>query len=240
MRHSDYRRCSCQFRKAAARLAIARDSHVKLIALMELVSHFEQEIAVGRFAEINRILTAECTRQRDALIRNQGLKKVAGLLKTLAKEPACFRIRRSGWSAIAPGVKQTYRAGRRCFDKAKQEGTPEVFHQWRKRAKDLFYEVGLLQPVCPEKMSIAKAELEDLGECLGSAHDLFLLTERDTIKRLDNQAKKEAGELWVLVHRRQKELQARALAIGTKFYCEKPSAFCRRLGGYWKQWRHKR
>jgi predicted dinucleotide-binding enzyme len=61
-------------------------------------------------------------------------------------------------------------------------------------------------------MSIAKAELEDLGECLGNAHDLFLLTERDTIKSLGSQAKEETGELRILVHRRQKELQAKALA----------------------------
>lgn len=34
------------------------------------------------------------------------------------------------------------------------------------------------------------------------------------------------------------ELRAQAQAIGAKFYFEKPSAFCKRLGQYWKRSRH--
>ena len=39
-----------------------------------------------------------------------------------------------------------------------------------------------------------------------------------------------------LIEERQRQLRAAALAIGARFYAEKPSAFCKRLAGYWKIW----
>src|SRR6185369_16459441 len=44
MRCSVYRRSSRLLRKAAAQLALARDSHVKVNALTGLVSHFKHEL----------------------------------------------------------------------------------------------------------------------------------------------------------------------------------------------------
>jgi len=40
-----------------------------------------------------------------------------------------------------------------------------------------------------------------------------------------------------LIDERQRELRAGALALGSRFYTEKPSAFCDRLAGYWRIWR---
>jgi hypothetical protein len=40
-----------------------------------------------------------------------------------------------------------------------------------------------------------------------------------------------------LVELRQKELRAAALALGARFYAEKPSRFCGRLENYWRVWR---
>ncbi|MGH7972567.1 MAG: CHAD domain-containing protein [Limisphaerales bacterium] len=116
-------------------------------------------------------------------------------------------------------------------------GTPEHFHEWRKRVKDLYYQIGLLCPIWPEQMTAVAAELKYLSERLGDDHDLFLLLEPDTFKSLAKQARAEAEALRGLINERQKELRARALAMGARFYQEKPRLFCQRLGQYWKRWR---
>jgi hypothetical protein len=43
-----------------------------------------------------------------------------------------------------------------------------------------------------------------------------------------------------LIEQRQRELRAAALALGARFYAEKPSTFCDRLGGYWQTWRREK
>lgn len=51
-----------------------------------------------------------------------------------------------------------------------------------------------------------------------------------------------SGELEVfcgLIEQRQRELRRVAMALGARFYAEKPSAFCQRLANYWKIWRRR-
>jgi hypothetical protein len=89
-------------------------------------------------------------------------------------------------------------------------------------------------------MSAAEAELDALGECLGDAHDLALLTEPRTLKRFRKCNEPEAETLNALAEKRQKELHHSALIMGARFYQEKPSMFCDRLQQYWKRWRRER
>ena len=86
-------------------------------------------------------------------------------------------------------------------------------------------------------MKAAEGELKQLGERLGEDHDLFLLTERKTMKRFEKEAVQDAEALKALVDERQRELRAQALALGVRFYQERPKVFCRRLRQYWKRWR---
>ena len=65
-----------------------------------------------------------------------------------------------------------------------------------------------------------------------------MLTEPGLFKRLRRAAEKEAQLLKAVAQRRQSELRLRSLALGARFYEEKPSIFCKRLARYWKKWRH--
>ena len=218
-------------------LAAARDAHVKVNALADLTAHFKTELSTHSFDEIKRILSADCRQQQAALSRGRASKEVVRLLKSLANRLGSVKLEASGWAAIGPGLKRSYRDGHRGYRLAKETGTPEHFHEWRKRVKDLLYQTGLLCRIWPEQMSATEAELKHLGERLGDDHDLFLLTESSTMKRFRKPANEEAEPLRALVEQRQKELRAHALALGARFYKQKPSAFCKRLGQYWKRWR---
>lgn len=65
-----------------------------------------------------------------------------------------------------------------------------------------------------------------------------MLTEPGLFKRLRHAAEEEAHVSKAVAKRRQTELRFRSLALGPRFYEEKPSIFCKRLARYWKKWRH--
>jgi CHAD domain-containing protein len=237
LRRADYRRCSNTLRKAAGCLAPARDAHVKVNALGELIRHFTRQLPPCPFPRITLILAEDCRNERARLSKERLPGNVTCLLKKFSKGIASARIKGSGWAAIGPGVKRTYHDGRRAYRLARENGTPERFHEWRKRAKDLLYQAELLAPIWPEQIAALETELKDLAACLGDDHDLFVLTEPTAMKRFSARAQQEAGALQALVEQRRGKLRAQALSLGARSYREKPSLLCKRLGQFWKKWR---
>ncbi|HZR17254.1 MAG TPA: CHAD domain-containing protein [Verrucomicrobiae bacterium] len=239
MPKSEYRSCSRLLRKAGKKLGVARDAHVKLNALATLVAHYAGEVPPRALATIRGLLAADCRKEQLRLSQTRAPKKVCRLLRALCRDDDSFRIKKSGWAALGPGIQRSYGRGRCAYALAHKTGKAEDFHEWRKRAKDLYYQIGLLEPIWPEQLGAAEAELKNLTECLGDDHDLFLLTEPSATKRFNAQAPHEAAALGRLVAKRQRDLRACALALGMTFYREQPSIFCNRLGQYWHRWRHK-
>lgn len=233
-----YRRCTTTLRESARLLGPPRDAHVKVNALRDLIIHFRQQLSSRPFSHTKRMLVGDCQAARRLLSERRAKKKLAPLLQDFSKETRALKIRPSGWATLGPGVKRGYRAGRRGYRLALRENTPEAFHEWRKQVKSLLYQTHLLCHIWPEQMSAAEAELKELGQRLGDDHDLFLLTEPKLLKRIRKGDGEEAETLKALVTLRQQELRSQALALGARFYQEKPAAFCKRLAGYWKRWRH--
>jgi CHAD domain-containing protein len=237
MARSDYRKYSDALRDAAAHLGAAQDAYVKVSALAELARH--SELAVRPFGRISQMLHENCRQEQAEFVRAHAPRKVKRALKRLVRRFASIRLKKSGWAALAPGLKRSYRDGRRGYQAALENGTPACFHEWRKRVKDLYYELALVRPIWPEQMMAAEAELKHLGECLGEDHDLFLLTQPSMWTQLKEGAKDEALALKALVNQRQTELREQALALGARLYAEQPSVVCKRIGYYWRRWRHK-
>jgi CHAD domain-containing protein len=236
MARSSYRKYSNALREAAAHLGAARDAHVRVSALAELASRSKP--AANPFGRISRMLHENCRQEQAGFVRAHAPRKVRRALKRFARQFASVSLKKSGWADLAPGLKRTYRDGRRGYQAALESSTPASFHEWRKRVKDLYYQTALLRRIWPEQMMASEADLKRLGQCLGKDHDLFLLTELSTWTHLQEEAKDEALALKALVNQRQTELRVQALELGARLYAEKPSLVCKRIGGYWQRWRH--
>ena len=233
-----YGRLTKKLKKTAAALAPSRDAFVKTSALEALVIHFKHDSPQPHFPAIKRALTDHCQKHLETLPGD--LKGSRRLLKQIACEFKSTRAAGSGWKVIGPGIRKTYRDGRRAYQLAGQTGAAEDFHEWRKRAKDLLYQAGFICRIWPEQMDALKDDMKKLGDCLGDAHDLSVLTGRDTLGRRARQPKEETQTLTTLADQRQEELQAKALQLGAKLYDEKTKVFCKRLKQYWKRWRRGR
>lgn len=234
----DFVRLTKRLREAAACLAAPRDACIKAKTVRDLVGHFKGQLAPGALRHVRAELRKGCDEELKRFGEKKTKSAVERLLHGVAKRLARLNVNGKGWKALRPGVNTAYRQGQRAYRMALADPSPENFHAWRKRAKDLWYHVRLLHPVWPEQLEAMAGELETLGEYLGDDHDL-------TVLRMDieERAFGNAQELDIingLIVQRQRELRTAALALGVRFYAEKPSTFCDRLAGYWHAWRREK
>ena len=236
----DFRWITKLLRKAAGHLAGPRDAYVKARTLKNLVLHFKGQLAPGALRHVRSELHRASAEEMKRFAKEGHAKSVERILQRTAKEFDDRDISGKGWKVIGPGVKSAYSEGCHAYRALLKDSSPENFHEWRKRAKDLWYQVSLLQPIWPEQMDAMAHELETLGEYLGDDHDLFVL--QQSVKQLNanDSDPRELEILHALIEERQRELRAAALALGKRFYAEKPSTFCERLAGYWHTWRREK
>ena len=228
-----YRRSTNPLRAVAGRLTPVRDAHIRLHALETLTTHFKNRLPARPFPEIKRALRRNCRKVERTYFKNNSIGKLKKILRKAGRQAGGLKIKRDGWGAIAPGLEESHRRGRTAFATVMAAPSPENFHDWRKRVKELWHQVRLLCPMRPKVLGAAADELERLGELLGDDHDLFLLKEFLAGKFKN---KKVAAGLDELIRARQQELRPAALELGARCYLEKPEVFRLRLGNYWHRW----
>ena len=236
VRKKDCRRITDLLREAADDLALPRDAYVRTRTLRNLAQHFKGQLAPGALRHVRTELRRVCDDEMKRFAKKKMARSVERTLRRVAKRLDRLKVSGKGWKALRPGVKAAYSNGQSAYQTVLKDPSPENFHEWRKAAKDLWYQVTLLRPLWPEQMDATARELETLGEDLGDDHDLAMLRQVVEEKCLDGANPRESEILNGLIEERQRELRSAALALGARFYAEKPSAFCNRLARYWRIW----
>jgi CHAD domain-containing protein len=234
---AEYRSCTEPLRDAARLLGAARDANVRLNAVVDLMNRFKRELPAREFAPFRQAFSQQCREQQRVLSGHNTFPHASRLLRAACRRISAVRLNKSGWPALATGYKKSYLAGLWAFSEVKQKPTGDRFHECRKRVKSLYYQVGLLKKARPGSLTPAEETLERLGQCLGDDHDLVLLTESWLGEQVASRSSKSIKKLHQVIGSRQRKLRSEALTLATAFYRQKPSAFCKELGTYWKQWR---
>jgi CHAD domain-containing protein len=230
----NFRRENVTFRDAGRPLSALRDAKVLVDTLDELIRHFHGRVKARSFSKLRRALL-----DRQRAVRKQVLEQdhtVAGIVRRVRaarKRVGDWPLHKGGWRAIAGGLRQVYRQARRAMQTALAELSDEALHEWRKRTKDLRYELELLQCVWPETIEPLADQAHHLTDLLGEDHDLSVLKtvareEAENTKPTDNEL------LIALLDERRQAIQTEASELGQKLFEERPSEFIRRLHGYWK------
>src|SRR4030095_2879289 len=84
---------------------------------------------------------------------------------------------------------------------------PENFHAWRKRVKDIWYQLRILQPLNRIVLTEMAHDAEVLGELLGREHDLNFLWTRLEKECSDEALRDELAQLEKLIRKRGKRLR---------------------------------
>jgi CYTH domain-containing protein/CHAD domain-containing protein len=223
------------FRDAGRLLSDCRDAEVKLATLKGLEERFGGELPPAAALSWGEALSTE--RAAIATTADEISAKIALAIEKIegggARIPA-WKLKRDSWKLIEPGLDHSYREGREALRRAQKDRDPDSVHEFRKRAKDLWYELRLLAGSWPGLLEKSAAQAHQLSELLGDHHDLAVLTE-DLEARVGVVAQQDA--IAALIARRQDELLDEALALGHRIYAEKPKHFRRRLRAYWRAWR---
>lgn len=224
------------YRDTARRLSVARDAQAVLESWERLAGWAADGLTGLDPAGVRERLAS----RRDRLAGADASAATACEGLTAARgRVACWPLEDAGFAALAPGIRHGYRQGRRRMAAAAASAADEDLHEWRKRVKDLWYHTRLLAPVWPEVMAARGRALKRISDALGDDHDLVVLG--DLLAAEPALFGDDAAQVAVppLIARRRGALQAEASRLGTLVYAEKPGAYVRRLGVYWRLWREK-
>jgi CHAD domain-containing protein len=226
------RRHNVALRDAARRLSGARDADVMLEALEGLAKRYAGQVPAATFTAIRAPLEADRELARSELQASGAIEAAVDELRSVRLQVAGWRLRRGGWAALEGGLKREYGRGRRAWRRAQHDPTVEKLHAFRKRAKDLWYHLRLLEPAAPLTLAGQVKEAHALTKLLGDDHDLAVLRERLTAIEPDVAADLEP--VFRMIDHRRLQLQEQAWIAASRAYAEKPRAFARRLQRYWK------
>lgn len=222
-----------RYRDAARLLSGPRDAEVKLATLADLRERYPDE------APALERLTGELEKERDQLAGgDEGLdarlEEAAEAISAGEAEVDGWRFAHGDFELVRPGLERAYRRGRDRYRDVRDDPSDEAVHEWRKRVKDLWYDLRVLRNAWPGAMKATADEAHHLSDLLGDHHDLAVLTETANASAPDDP---EVATLEQLARRRQDELLADALPLGERLYAEKPKRFSARLATYWHAWR---
>jgi CHAD domain-containing protein len=210
-------------RNAARRLSPVRDADVLLATFDGLTKTLRLDTEIVH--RVRAKLSDEPSAQRHVLAAQ--LPATLESLSEARSRIADWPLRSLAISDLTDGFARSYRRGRRAFREARQDPHDDRLHDWRKRAKDLWYHLRLLRDVWPPVTEVWIAEAHHLTNLLGDDHDLAVLrstlneTTRDSLRRLHT-----------AIARQRSHLQREARPLGTRMYAEKPASLRRRMRAY--------
>ncbi len=226
------RRENTALRDAARPLSRLRDAAVLLETLDDLTEG-QQDPSPQSLAPLRGAL-ADVHREAITSTKTRSLRtRLAQWLSRFPTYP--LRCTRSAldFTPLLPGLRRTYRDGRRAMQSALDDPTDDRFHEWRKRAKDLRYELEFLTPLdAPTLRPLAK-RAKRLTDLLGQDHDLAVLLAHLTTTYVDTLPNETHAALETLLLKRRRHLQRTATKLGRDLYSAKPKAFVRKLSKSW-------
>ncbi len=219
------------FRDLARPLSGPRDAQV----LLETIDMLEEHAETGAATKVLRPVRDWASRRREAMQGENTLAdRVDGALSALGQA----RKRAAGWeigdpeAALEGGLRRSYARARGGWQEARRSDDPGLMHEWRKRVKYHWYHCRLLRRAWPDAMKARAAAFDELGDALGTDHDLTVAV--DTLRRAAGDLPAETrGAVEALARERSRALRADALQKAPRLFVEKPKALSRRLLGQW-------
>lgn len=224
---------NARFRDAARALSETRDAEVKLETL-DALGEREEALPAEAVESWRKILDRDREAATNAARDEPAVAEAISLIEEGLEGIRGWKLDGDSWKLVDDALTRTYRRGRRAMKAvAKRRGEAD-FHEWRKRAKDLWYELRLFSGAWSGPLEATAGEAHKLTELLGEHHDLAVLRE-DLRER--NLGESETAALEMAIARQQETLAAKALPLGRRLYAERPKDFSRRLRRYWEAWR---
>jgi CHAD domain-containing protein len=214
-------------RKIGRLVSDLRDAQVRLQTLIQLRDETPKRSEESPFPRIEELLSLERESFSAAFAgwQKQAIPQLERAEARLLKWP----LEGLTWKQVCDAVGKIYKRGQRGLAKTINDPEPEDFHAWRKRVKDIWYQLRILQPLNRMVLTEMARDAEVLGELLGREHDLNFLWARLEKENSDEALRDELAQLEKLIRKRGKRIRTNALELGRRFYAEPAKAFAKRI-----------
>ena len=220
-------------------LSELRDAQALIETLAELKEHHphDKDGGKGTVASEFKGASDRLSERKDKIARalqaSGKIQDAVGQLHATLSNVAELSLKRVNFSVVRGSLKKTVKRGSKAFSKAYSNPTPEHFHESRKRAKDLRYQLGLLTEMWPDVLKGYADSAEKLEAYLGDDHNLAVL---DEVLHNGARSRKKFRAIQKLTHKRQAKIRDKAEQLGKRVYSEPAKVWTRRLETSWKAW----
>ena len=222
--HAEENRCVRDIGRLVSDL---RDAQVRLQTFIQLRDKAAKNSEKQLFPRTEELLALERESFSAAFAGWQ--KEAIPQLENLKTRLMTWPLDGLNWKQICGAVCKTYRRGQRALATAIDDPDADNFHAWRKRVKDAWYQLRILQPLNRTVLEEMAHDAEVLGELLGNEHDLDFLWARLERETGDEALARELTQLHKMIGKRCKKLRSDALELGRRFYAEPSKAFAKRI-----------
>lgn len=231
-----YQKENTALRNAGRSLGEIRDISTHIEALDYFLKH-EQVLSETEKHALHDIRKQLLSKKEEI---NKRLLEQSDRPEAVAAQIEEVKNRVSGWpdlhqdfSAFYEGLKSTYKSGRNAMKKAIKKQSEKNLHEWRKRSKDLWYQLRLLQQVWPSVMQVWCKELDHLTDMMGEEHDLAVLEAQIRNNNLEFDSEVQRDSILKKLTKNREQIQKNIFPTGSKIFEEKPSHFVKRIEHYW-------
>lgn len=149
-----------------------------------------------------------------------------------------YELSANGFDLIEGGLRRIYRQGRALMDEAfLPDAEAEMVHLFRKRTKDLQYQLTFLKTIFPELLHATSKTLQKLTDTLGQYNDYRLAMEKfPGLVPGDAESQEKLGQLLDRLVSDMEGLKKEAGLLSRKLYAEETDQFIQRLAVYWEQY----
>ncbi|WP_460538107.1 CHAD domain-containing protein [Echinicola sediminis] len=181
---------------------------------------------------------AKSTLEKQMLKKEKVLESINLQIQEKLTEIEDWSLERSSFDVLSSSITKVYKKGYRLRKIAEATGKSEDFHEWRKQAKYLRYQLEFLNPLWPNLMTFWEGEMHQLTDYIGEGHDLVVLQEMIETEGvfISNTKERLAFDETVAYHKSLCSLNA--LDLGSKCYSERPKNFKQRLEAIWEAYQY--
>jgi CHAD domain-containing protein len=222
-------------RDIGRQLGASRDADALIESFDKLRKRFAEPWGKRRFGKIRMGLVT-----RKAGLAVPDPRDAGAALRALRPLIEAWDPGDAGFDLIADGLLAGYQRPRRAMRASFAARTPRKFHEWRKRVKDHWYHVQIVEAAWPPVLGAQAKALHDLSRLLGDHHDLVMLqaTLREDPRRFASARLLRLFDGFAV--ERLSELEDEAGRLGRRLFVDKPPSWLRRIRRFWNVWRRDR
>ena len=160
------------------------------------------------------------------------IQHLASQLEQSRQNLTALPITEIHFSLIASSIGICFRRGRRAFEKAYGQPESDNFHDWRKRVKNLRFQLAVIASIWPTVLGAYSEAAKDLEQMLGDDHNLSVMS---SLLRENHSSRWQT--LQAHIEERQTKLRQKARRAGSRLYAVPVKAWSRQLEASWTVWK---